>query len=82
MAKNEKTVSNKEVKKVNKKKERKKVEKDGYFKLVKKEMKMVKWPTFKEVLKYTVSIIVFCVILCGIFMFLDLIMSIVKGWFV
>ncbi len=82
MAKNEKTVSNKEVKKVNKKKERKKVEKDGYFKLVKKEMKMVKWPTFKEVLKYTVSTIVFCVILCGIFMFLDLIMSIVKGWFV
>ena len=82
MVKNEKTVSNKEVKKVNKKKERKKVEKDGYFKLVKKEMKMVKWPTFKEVLKYTVSTIVFCVILCGIFMFLDLIMSIVKGWFV
>ena len=82
MAKNEKTVSNKEVKKVNKKKERKKVEKDGYFKLVKKEMKMVKWPTFKEVLKYTVSTIVFCVILCGIFMLLDLIMSIVKGWFV
>lgn len=82
MAKNEKTVSNKEVKKVNKNKERKKVEKDGYFKLVKKEMKMVKWPTFKEVLKYTVSTIVFCVILCGIFMFLDLIMSIVKGWFV
>ena len=82
MAKNEKTVSNKDVKKVNKKKERKKVEKDGYFKLVKKEMKMVKWPTFKEVLKYTVSTIVFCVILCGIFMFLDLIMSIVKGWFV
>ena len=82
MAKKEKTVSNKEVKKVNKKKERKKVEKDGYFKLVKKEMKMVKWPTFKEVLKYTVSTIVFCVILCGIFMFLDLIMSIVKGWFV
>ena len=82
MAKNEKTVFNKEVKKVNKKKERKKVEKDGYFKLVKKEMKMVKWPTFKEVLKYTVSTIVFCVILCGIFMFLDLIMSIVKGWFV
>lgn len=82
MAKKEKTVSNKEVKRVNKKKEKNKVEKEGYFKLVKKEMKMVKWPTFKEVLKYTVSTIVFCVILCGIFMFLDLIMSIVKGWFV
>ncbi len=82
MAKKEKTVSNKEVKRVNKKKEKNKVEKEGYFKLVKKEMKMVKWPTFKEVLKYTVSTIVFCVILCGIFMFLDLIMSMVKGWFV
>ena len=82
MTKKEKTVSNKEVKKVNKKKEKNKVEKEGYFKLVKKEIKMVKWPTFKEVLKYTVSTIVFCIILCAIFMFLDLIMSVVKGWFV
>lgn len=82
MTKKEKTVSNKEVKTVNKKKEKNKVEKEGYFKLVKKEIKMVKWPTFKEVLKYTVSTIVFCIILCAIFMFLDLIMSVVKGWFV
>lgn len=82
MTKKEKTVSNKEVKKVNKKKEKNKVEKEGYFKLVKKEIKMVKWPTFKEVLKYTVSTIFFCIILCAIFMFLDLIMSVVKGWFV
>lgn len=53
---------------------------DGYFKEVRKELKLVKWPSAKEVIKYTISTIIFCAILCGIFMLLNLLMSLVKGW--
>ena len=54
--------------------------KESYFKKVKKELKLVKWPSAKEVLKYTVSTIVFCLILCALFMLLNLGLSIIKGW--
>lgn len=67
----------------NKKKQVKKVKKapkESYFKRVYKEMKLVKWPSAKEVLKYTISTIVFCVFLCGIFMILNLLMSLIRGW--
>lgn len=53
---------------------------DGYFKEVRKELKLVKWPSAKEVIKYTISTIIFCAILCGISMLLNLLMSLVKGW--
>lgn len=53
---------------------------DGYFKEVRKELKLVKWPSAKDVIKYTISTIIFCAILCGIFMLLNLLMSLVKGW--
>ena len=85
MAKEEKkevkkeTKIKKQTKKNTKKKEIKKPQ-EGYFKQVRKEMKLVKWPSAKDVLKYTISTIVFCAILCGIFMLLNLIMSIIKGW--
>ncbi len=83
MTKEEKVVKKNNLKsKQNKKKVSTKQPKENYFKLVKKELKLVKWPKFKEVLKYTISTIVFCAFLCGVFMFLDLIMSMVKGWFV
>ena len=64
-------------------KEQKKVSKgpkESYIKKVKKELKLVKWPTAKDVLKYTISTIVFCIILCCLFMLLNLILSVVKGW--
>lgn len=86
MAKEKKIVSKKDtkIKKQNKKNTKKKEQKkpqEGYFTQVRKEVKLVKWPTVKDVLKYTVSTIVFCAILCGIFMLLNLGMSIIKGWF-
>ena len=49
-------------------------------KKVNKEMKLVKWPEGKEVLKYTISTIIFCLVLCALFMLLNLILSVVKGW--
>ena len=74
----------KEGKKVNTKKKntKKKVNtapKESYLKRVGKELKLVKWPTAKEVLKYTISTIVFCAFLCVIFMILNLIMSLIRG---
>lgn len=70
-------------KKVNKtKNEKSKVKKENYFKGVIKEMKLVKWPTPKEALKYTIATLVLCVIICGFFLLLNLLLSIIKGWFV
>lgn len=69
-------------KKDNKKNEKKKVKKESLLKQVRKELKLVKWPTIKDVAKYTVSTIVFCLFICGFFLLLNLLMSIVKGLFV
>ena len=52
----------------------------SYLKKVGKELKLVKWPTAKEVIKYTISTIIFCAFLCLIFMALNLIMSLIRGW--
>lgn len=60
----------------------KKVKEKGYFKKVSGELKLVKWPSLKEVLKYTFATIIFCAILCGLFMLLYLLLSVVKGWFI
>ena len=85
MTKEEKKVSKKDLKEKKqnkKKKERKQAKKpsEGYFKQVRKEMKLVKWPSGKDVLKYTIATIIFCLILCLIFMGLNLIMSLIRGW--
>ncbi|MFR5856452.1 MAG: preprotein translocase subunit SecE [Bacilli bacterium] len=80
MAKEKDNKSKKTVKKTTKKSKPKKVVKESYLKRVGKELKLVKWPTAKEVFKYTISTIVFCAFLCVIFMFLNLIMSLVRGW--
>ena len=64
-----------------KEKERKEKSKKGFFKSIREEMKKVKWPTFKEILKYTIATIVFCLIIIAFFQVLDLLISIVKGLF-
>ena len=63
-------------------KEKSKVKKDGYLKSVAKEMKLVKWPTWKEVLKNTIATVVLIVIVVGFFLLLNLLLAVVKGWFV
>jgi len=65
-----------------KKKETNKVKKDGYLKSVGKELKLVKWPTWKEVLKNTIATIVLIVVVVAFFLLLNLLLSVVKGWFV
>lgn len=63
-------------------KKTKKVKKDSLFSQVRQELKKVKWPQFKDVVKYSVATIVFCLILAGFFSILNLILSFIKGAFI
>ena len=77
-----KKAEEKEVKKTKKdKKTREKVKKESYFEGVKNELSKVKWPTKKEVLKYTIATLVFIIILVVFFVLLSLLMSVIKGAF-
>ena len=58
-----------------------KSKKPSYLKEVKDEMKKVSWPTFKDVMKYSIATLVFCLIVCGFFQLLNLGLSFIKGMF-
>ena len=64
-----------------KKLKKEKIAKESFAKGIKKEMKLVKWPTSKELIKYTIATIVFCIILIIFFQFLDVILAFIKGMF-
>ena len=53
----------------------------NFFAGVKKEMKRVKWPTFKELLKNFISTMIFIFFFCGFFYLVDLLFALVKGLF-
>ena len=72
----------KEKPKTKAKKPKTKTKKENYFKSVKKEMKLVKWPTWKEVIKNTIATLVMIIILSGFFLLLNLLLAVIKGWFV
>lgn len=55
--------------------------KEGFFKGVRLELKKVSWPNKKDVIKYSLATLVFCVILVGFFQLLDLGLSVIKGVF-
>lgn len=67
-------------KKSTKKKENKNV-KVGLFKGVRLELKKVTWPSKKDVLKYSVATLVFCIVVVVFFQVLNLGLSVVKGVF-
>ena len=75
----EKKIVKKPVKKT--KTTKKQEQKQGYLKQVKVEMKKVSWPEKKEVIKYSLATVVFCLIICGFFQLLNLVLSIIKGMF-
>ena len=58
-----------------------KAKKEGFLKSVRNEMKLVKWPTGKEVLKNTIATIVLVVVVVLFFLLLNFALSFVKGWF-
>ncbi len=77
MVKKEKEVS----KKVKKTSKNKKDKKENLFKGIKIEMKKVTWPSKKDVIKYSVATLIFCIIVMLFFQLLDFGLSVVKGVF-
>lgn len=71
----------KDIKKKVSKKEISKKPKEKFFTSIKKELKVVKWPSAKEILKYTIATVVFCIILVIFFELLNLAMAYIKGLF-
>ena len=59
----------------------KKKKKTGYETTIKKELKLVKWPTKKEIVKYTIATIIVCLIIVAFFGILEFVMAYVKGMF-
>lgn len=60
---------------------KKQAKKQSFFKGVKSELKKVKWPEKKEVVKYTIATVIFIVIFILLFALLNLVLSAVKGLF-
>ncbi len=82
MSKKEEKVSKKNVEKKTKKVKKEKIKKQSFLSQVKAEMKKVSWPSGKDVLKYSIATLVFCLIVCGFFQLLNLALSFIKGMFV
>lgn len=82
MKKKEESVS-KKVKETNKKKKVKttKKKKESIFTGVKREMKKVTWPSKKDIIKYSVATLVFCIVVMIFFQLLNLGLSVIKGVF-
>ena len=59
----------------------KKEKKPGFLKETGSEMKKVSWPTKKDVAKYTLATLMFCLIVVGFFQLLNLALSFIKGMF-
>ncbi len=66
-------------KKIVKKQTKKEEKKEGLIKGIKKEIKLVKWPEKKEIIKYTISTLVFCIVVALFFVLLTYLLSVVKG---
>ena len=82
MANNKDIKKNEKTKKINKKEKKvTKASKEKFMVGLKKEIKNVKWPTFKEIVKYTVATIIFIAVFVLFFELLNVIMAFVKGMF-
>lgn len=79
--KEEKKVTKKVVEKKKKNTKKTTTKKQGYLKQVRSEMKKVSWPEKKDVAKYTIATLAFCLIVCGFFQLLNLVLSFIKGMF-
>ncbi len=63
------------------KKNKEKKQKTGFLKGIRLELKKVTWPAKKDVLKYSVATLVFCIVVVIFFQVLNLGLSVVKGVF-
>lgn len=58
----------------------KKASKKSFLKEVKAEMRKVKWPTKKEMIKYSITTLVFILLFAGFFYLIDVLFALLKGW--
>ena len=58
----------------------KKTSKQSFLKEVKAEMKKVKWPTKKEMVKYSITTLLFILLFAGFFYLIDVLFALLKGW--
>ena len=54
--------------------------KKSFLKEVKSEMKKVKWPTKKEMVKYSITTLLFILLFAGFFYLIDVLFALLKGW--
>jgi len=54
--------------------------KKSFLKEVKAEMKKVKWPTKKEMVKYSITTLLFILLFAGFFYLIDVLFALLKGW--
>ncbi len=82
MKKKEEAVA-KKTKTVEKKKKPKKEKKnkEGLIKGICKELKKVTWPDKKDIIKYSIATLVFCIVIMVFFQALDFLLSVIKGVF-
>lgn len=62
-----------------KKKKKEEIEKVSFYKQVKTEMKKVKWPTKKEMIKYSITTLAFILVFTGFFYLIDVLFAFLKG---
>ena len=76
-----KNLKDEKVKNTKKKDKKTKATKEKYMVGLKREIKNVKWPTFKDIVKYTIATIIFIAVFVLFFELLNIIMAFVKGLF-
>lgn len=59
----------------------KKDKKEGYFQTLKKEISNVKWPSIKDMLKYTIATLTFVIFFGGYFYLINFLFALLKGMF-
>lgn len=73
-----KKTSKKNEKEKNKKSKKTSTKKKGFFHEVRQEVSKVKWPSKKDMVKYSVATIVFIIFFAGFFYLIELILALLK----
>lgn len=68
-------------KEIKEKKNKKPKKKEGFLKGIRLELKKVTWPNKKDVFKYSMATLVFCIVVVLFFQLLNLGLSVVKDVF-
>ncbi len=79
-----KNKENKKEKKVKEKTKKENKNKEGFFKQISNEMKLVTWPSRKNVVKYSLASVLMVAFMAGFFLgisaLFDLLYALVQGW--